>query len=325
MRQVVVAVFPGVQALDVSGPLDVFSEANAFVAADAGYVASVASEGAEPVRASNGQRLLSDIAFEDETARFDIALVAGGPALPTQAVQPALIAWLKAVAARAPRYGSICTGAFALGAAGLLAARKVTTHWQWSALLARRFPDAHVEADRIHCRDGPLITSAGVTAGIDLALALVAEDHGADVARAVAKRLVVFAQRQGGQSQFSPYLAAVRDADDPMAKVQAHVMANLQGDLSVAALAEAAGMSDRSFAREFVAWAQATPREFVELARIDAARHVLESTAIPLKTVAFNCGFASSDRMRLAFVRRLGVSPATYRMRFRGPSDSSED
>ena len=325
MRQVVVAVFPGVQALDVSGPLDVFSEANAFVAADAGYVASVASAGAEPVRASNGQRLLSDIAFEDEDAHFDIALVAGGPALPTQAVQPALITWLKAVAAGAPRYGSICTGAFALGSAGLLAARKVTTHWQWCALLARRFPDARVEPDRIHCRDGPLITSAGVTAGIDLALALVAEDHGVDVARAVAKRLVVFAQRQGGQSQFSPYLAAVRDADDPMAKVQAHVMANLQGDLSVAALAEAAGMSGRSFARGFGAWAQTTPREFVERARIDAARHVLESTAMPLKTVAFDCGFASADRMRLAFVRRLGVSPATYRSRFRGAPESSED
>ena len=325
MRHVVVAVFQGVQALDVSGPLDVFSEANAFVRADARYVTSVASAGAEPVRASNGQRLLADLAFEDEAARFDIALVAGGPALPTQAVQPALIAWLKAVAARAPRHGSICTGAFALGAAGLLAGRKVTTHWQWSALLARRFPDARVEADRIHCRDGPLITSAGVTAGVDLALALVAEDHGADVARAVAKRLVVFAQRQGGQSQFSPYLAAVGDAHDPMARVQAHVMANLQGDLCVAALADAAGMSGRSFARVFGDWARTTPREFVERARIDAARHVLESTAMPLKTVAFNCGFASPDRMRLAFARQLGVSPATYRMRFRGLPESSED
>ena len=325
MRHVVVAVFPGVQALDVSGPLDVFSEANAFVAADAGYVASVASAGAGPVRASNGQRLLADVAFEGEDARFDIALVAGGPALPTQAVPPALTSWLRAVAVRAPRHGSICTGAFALGAAGLLADRKVTTHWQWSALLARRFPDARVEADRIHCRDGPLITSAGVTAGIDLALALVAEDHGADVARAVAKRLVVFAQRQGGQSQFSPYLAAVRDMDDPMARVQAHVMANLQGDLSVAALADAAGMSGRSFAREFVDWARTTPREFVERARIDAARHALESTAMPLKTVAFNCGFVSADRMRLAFVRQLGVSPAAYRMRFRGLSESAED
>lgn len=136
---------------------------------------------------------------------------------------------------------------------------------------------------------------------------------------------MVFAQRQGGQSQFSPYLSAIRDADDPMARVQAHVMANLRGDLSVATLAQAAGMSGRTFAREFVAWAQTTPREFVERARIDAARHALESTAMPLKTVAFECGFASADRMRLAFVRGLGLSPASYPARFRGTSESSAE
>ncbi len=318
MRHVVVAVFPGVQALDVSGPLDVFSEANAFVADGAGYRASVASAGGGAVRASNGQWLLADVAFDVTDAPIDIALVAGSPALPTQVVDPALAAWLRTVAARAPRFGSICTGTFALGAAGLLAGRTVTTHWQWSGLLARRYPDARVEADRIHCRDGPLITSAGVTAGIDLALALVAEDHGAVVARAVAKRLVVFAQRQGGQSQFSPYLAAVGDVDDPMARVQAHVLANLRGDLSVAALSQAAAMGVRSFAREFVARAGMTPRDFVEGARVDAARHLLESMAQPLKTVAFECGFASGDRMRLAFARRVGVTPAEYRARFRG-------
>lgn len=323
MRHVVVAVFPGVQALDVCGPLDVLSEANAFVAEGAGYRASVASANGEPVRASNGQRLLADVAFEAADQRFDIALVAGGPALPTQVVDPGLATWLRTVATRAPRYGSICTGTFALGAAGLLAGRTITTHWQWAGLLARRYPDARVEADRIHCRDGPLITSAGVTAGIDLALALVGQDHGAAVARAVAKRLVVFAQRQGGQSQFSPYLAAVRDEDDPMAIVQAHVLANLRGDLSVAALARTAGMGVRSFAREFVAWAETTPRDFVERARVDAARQMLESTAHPLKTVAFDCGFASADRMRLAFVRRLGVAPAAYRGRFRGDAESA--
>ena len=172
--------------------------------------------------------------------------------------------------------------------------------------------------DRIHCRDGALITSAGVTAGIDLALALVAEDHGTAVARAVAKRLVVFAQRQGGQSQFSLYLAAVQEADDPMAIVQAYVVENLRGDLSVAALSAVAGMGVRSFARDFVAWAETTPRDFVERARVDAARQLLESTARPLETMAFDCGFASTDRMRLAFVRRLGVLPVAYRERFRG-------
>jgi transcriptional regulator GlxA family with amidase domain len=317
MRHVVIAVFQGVQALDVSGPLDVFSEANAFVPEGTGYVASVASAGGGEVRASNGQRLLADVSLE-AGGEFDVALVAGGPALPLQRVDASLVRWLRDVAARCPRFGSICSGAFALGAAGLLDGRTVTTHWQWSALLARRFPDARVEADRIHSRDGALITSAGVTAGIDLALALVAEDHGAAVARAVAKRLVVFAQRQGGQSQFSPYLAAASgDAADPMDRVQSHVIAHLRGDLSVAALAAVAGMSERSFARRFAAWADATPHEFVERARVDAARHLLESTPAPLKTIAWDCGFASAERMRLVFARRFGASPTRYRERFR--------
>jgi transcriptional regulator GlxA family with amidase domain len=200
----------------------------------------------------------------------------------------------------------------------LLDGRTVTTHWQWSDLLARRFPAARVEADRIHCRDGALITSAGVTAGIDLALALVAEDHGTDVARAVAKRLVVFVQRQGGQSQFSPFLAAASDdVADPMNRAQSHVVANLRGDLSVTSLALVAGMSERTFARRFLEWARATPHEFVERARVDAARHLLESTDAPLKSVAWDCGFASADRMRLVFSRRIDVSPADYRRRFR--------
>lgn len=317
MRHVVIAIFPGVQALDVSGPLDVFSEANLFVPDGVGYSTQVASRGGLAVRASNGQQLLADLALEDG-GEFDVALVAGGPALPQQTVDPSLVTWLRDVASRSPRFGSICTGTFALGSAGLLDGRTVTTHWQWSGLLARRFPDARVEADRIHCRDGALITSAGVTAGIDLALALVAEDHGAEVARAVAKRLVVFVQRQGGQSQFSPFLAATSDdAADPMHRAQSHVVANLRGDLSVTALALVAGMSERTFARRFLEWAQATPHEFVERARVDAARHLLESTGAPLKSIAWDCGFASADRMRLVFARRFGVLPTDYRRRFR--------
>ncbi len=318
MRHVVIAIFPGVQALDVTGPLDVFAEANDYVPASQGYASIVVSADGAAVRASNGMRLMADASFDAARGPYDVALVAGGPALPEQRVDPALVRWLQEVAARSPRFGSVCTGAFALGAAGLLDGRTVTTHWQSSQALARRFRAARVEADRIHSRDGPLITSAGVTAGIDLALALVGEDHGAAVALAVAKRLVVVAQRQGGQSQFSPYLAATSlDEKDPMGRVQSHVMANLRGDLSVARLAAAAGMSERSFARQFVEWAEVTPHEFVERARVDAARNLLESTAAPLKTVAWDCGFASAERMRLVFVRRLGVSPVQYRASFR--------
>jgi transcriptional regulator GlxA family with amidase domain len=237
--------------------------------------------------------------------------------LPQERIDVALLAWLRDVASTCPRFGSICTGAFALGAAGLLDGRTVTTHWQSSTLLARRFRQARVEPDRLFCRDGALITSAGVTAGIDLALALVAEDHGPALALAVAKRLVVFAQRQGGQSQFSPYLVpASRDAADPMARVQAWVMTHLRDDLSVQRLAAVAGMSARNFARLFVQWAEVTPHEFVERARVDVARRQLESSAAPLKTVAFDCGFASADRMRLVFSRRLGVT-GQYRASFK--------
>ena len=317
MRRVVVAVFPGVQALDVSGPLDVFAEMNAYLPEGSGYVASVASADGGPVRASNGMQIGADLSFADAGGPWDIALVAGGPALSEAKMDERLLAWLRAVANTSVRYGSICTGAFALGAAGLLDGKRATTHWQSATRLAHRFRAAKVEPDRIFCRDGALITSAGVTAGIDLALALVAEDHGADFALTVAKRLVVVAQRQGGQSQFSPYLvAAPSDPDDPMGKVQAHVLANLREPLTVEVLAEIAGMSARHFARVFVQRAEVTPHEFIERARMDVARSLLEASDKALKTIAWECGFTSADRMRLVFVRRLGISPVQYRANF---------
>ena len=274
MRHVVIAVFQGVQALDVSGPLDVFSEANAFVAEGAGYAASIASPGGAEVRASNGQRLLAGPVARGRRRvrrrarrRWPGAAAATGW---TRRSCAGCATWRRAARASgrsaAARSRSVPRGCSTAG--------PVTTHWQWSALLARRFPDARVEADRIHSRDGALITSAGVTAGIDLALALVAEDHGAAVARAVAKRLVVFAQRQGGQSQFSPYLAAASGDDaDPMDRVQSYVIAHLRGDLSVAALAAVAGMSERSVrAPSSRPWAEATPHWSSSSARASTPR-----------------------------------------------------
>ncbi|HMC44862.1 MAG TPA: AraC family transcriptional regulator, partial [Caballeronia sp.] len=227
MRSVAIAIFPQVQALDVAGPLDVFAEANGFVAPGAGYAITLVSVDNTPVRASNGTRMLADTTCEEPQQRYDIALVAGGPGLPFDPPDPRLSTWLRDVASRCERYGSICTGAFALGHAGLIDGRHVTTHWQNAPQLARQFPLAQVELDRIHIRDGNLVTSAGVTAGIDVALALVAEDHGPRIALAVAKRLVVFAQRRGGQSQFSPYLSAPADETSPAAKVQAYVMEHI--------------------------------------------------------------------------------------------------
>ncbi|WP_179401664.1 GlxA family transcriptional regulator [Burkholderia guangdongensis] len=337
MRSVAIAIFPGVQALDVAGPIDVFSEANGFLAPGDHYAVTLLAATRSALRASNGMTLVPDATFDaafdptfdampdaapDESARtFDLALVAGGPALPDAPPDPPLTAWLTGVASHCERYGSICTGAFALGHAGLLDERHVTTHWQHAQQLADRFPRARVDFDRIYLRDDRLVTSAGVTAGIDLALSLVAEDHGARTALAVAKRLVVFAQRQGGQSQFSPYLTAPADDTSPIAKVQAHVMANIRGAFTVRQLADVAGMSARHFARVFVQETHVTPHEFVERARLDAARQMLESGDAPLKAVAWESGFGHADRMRTVFAKRLGVTPQQYRERFRREAD----
>jgi transcriptional regulator GlxA family with amidase domain len=319
MPTVAIAIFPGVQALDVAGPVDVFSEANRFIAPEDHYEVKLIGAESAPLRASNGMTLVADATFSEARRPFDLALVAGGPALPDRAPDARVLEWLANVATQGGRYGSICTGAFALGHAGLLDARHVTTHWQHAAQLAAQFPNARVDFDRIYLRDGPLVTSAGVTAGIDLSLALVAEDHGPHIALAVAKRLVVFAQRQGGQSQFSPYLTAPVDETSPVAKVQAYVMERIRESFTVKQLADVAGMSARNFARVFVQETGVTPHEFVERARVDAARKLLESSGAALKAIAYDCGFGTADRMRIVFTKRIGATPMQYRERFRSP------
>jgi transcriptional regulator GlxA family with amidase domain len=315
-RKVAIAVHEGVQALDVAGPVDVFSEANGFVPRDARYETLLIGTSREPIRASNGMRMMADLTFEEAAGEFDISLVAGGPALPEAEADPRLTSWLRKGPESAGLYGSICTGAFALGHAGLLDGRMVTTHWQNAQQLAARFPAARVVPDRIYVRDGRMVTSAGVSAGIDLALSLVGEHHGPKTAVAVAKRLVVVAQRQGGQSQFSPYLTPIH-GDSPIARIQAHVMEHIGDRHSLQSLAVVAGMSSRNLARHCVQETGVTPHEFVERARIDAARMRLEADDTALKAVAFECGFGTADRMRVVFTERLGISPAQYRASFR--------
>lgn len=314
--KVALVIHPGVQALDVAGPIDVFAEANAFIGKDDRYETTLVARDRTPLRASNNMWLVPDLSFEEASGPFDLMLVAGGPDLPFTDPDQDMMRWLRAVPTRVAVYGSICTGAFALGHAGLLAGRRVTTHWQNAARLATSFPAARVEPDLIHVSDGPLITSAGVTAGIDLALALVRDRHGPAVAVAVAKRLVVVAQRQGGQSQFSPYLSAPADPLSPIARLQDHVMRNIGKRHTLRSLADAIGMSPRNLARQFVRETGITPHEFVERGRVDTARMLLEGTHLPLKSVAFDCGFPTPDRMRAVFVDRLGVTPAQYRASF---------
>ncbi|MET0309245.1 MAG: DJ-1/PfpI family protein [Sphingomonas sp.] len=314
--KVAVVIHAGVQALDVAGPVDVFAEANAFVPEGDRYETVIVARDRTPLRASNAMQLVPDQSFEEASGAFDLVLVAGGPDLPYVDPDPDMMAWLRSIPARTAVYGSICTGAFALGHAGLLANRRVTTHWQIAARLAAQFPAAQVEPDLIYLWDGPLITSAGVTAGIDLALALVRERHGAATAVAVAKRLVVLAQRQGGQSQFSPYLSVPADPESPVARLQTYVMGNIGQRHTLQSLAAEIGMSPRNLARQFVRETGITPHEFVERARVDAARMLLEGTLLPLKGVAYDCGFKTADRMRLVFVDRLGITPAQYRASF---------
>lgn len=315
-KTVAIVVFPGVQALDVSGPMDVFAEANRFLAAEDHYRLEVIGVERGPMACSNGLTLSAHRHFSEASQVYDLLLVAGGPQLPFLDFGEAIDAWLREACGRARRFGSICNGAFMLARAGLLDGRTVTTHWNDAEALAQLCPSSRVEADRLYVEDGQLYTSAGVTAGIDLSLYLLARDYGAEVALSVAKRLVVFTQRSGGQSQFSPFLTPHAEPTSAVAMVQLYVLANLTGDLTIADLANAANMSARNFSRVFAREAKVTPAEFVERARVDAARVMLESTKAPLKTVAYQCGFRDAQHMRNVFNRRLGVTPQQFRLNF---------
>ena len=316
MPTIAILIFPGVQALDVSGPMDVFAEANSFLPAEQQYAIEVLGTQEGLLRCSNGLSLAAHRHYAQANDAYDLLLVAGGPGLPAQPYDAALSAWLARAAGKAGRHGSICNGAFLLGHAGLLDGKKVATHWNDAAALAARFPLAQVDADSIYVHDGKLVSSAGVTAGIDLALSLLADDGGAPLALQVARRLVVYTQRQGGQSQFSPHLTPVVDAASPVAQAQQYVLAHLGEALDVDTLAQLVAMSPRNFARNFVRELGVTPAGFIESARLDSARVLLAVSDAPLKTIAWRCGFGTADQLRAVFLRRLGVSARQYRQHF---------
>lgn len=317
VRRIAIVIHDGVQALDVTGPMDVFAESNVYIPTQDRYETVLVAGEQGPLRASNNMQIVADLSFEEAAGEFDILLVAGGPSLPDASPDPKTMGWLRLATNRATIYGSICTGAFSLGHAGLLDGYRATTHWQNAQKLAAMFPTAHVEQDLIYLRDRQLVTSAGVTAGIDLALALVGQEHGPEVALKVAKRLVVVAQRQGGQSQFSPYLTAPADPASPIARIQEHIRINIGRRHTLKSLADEVAMSSRNLARHFTHETGMTPHEFIERARIDMARMLLEGTDRALKAVAHDCGFGTADRMRIVFSERLGVTPAQYRANFR--------
>jgi transcriptional regulator GlxA family with amidase domain len=319
-----IVIFDGVQALDVAGPLDVFAEANTFLPEHQKYQVSLVGQRAGTVSCSNGMQLSVPYSYADFDTPFDLLLIAGGPQLPDAQPRRELLRWLQDQARGAARFGSVCNGAFVLAHAGLLDGKEVTTHWADAGRLADEFPRAAVQPDRIFIRDGRLFTSAGVTAGIDLCLSLVAEDWGHELAVRVAKRLVVYIQREGGQSQYSPYIGVRKDQDPIVGKVLRYVTEHITDTLSIEQLASAVSVSRRTFSRLFAKYAKVTPSAFVEQVRVDTARRLLEETDAPLKTVAFKCGFHSATHMRTTFSRRLNVTPKQYRQRFRGAAGKQQ-
>jgi transcriptional regulator GlxA family with amidase domain len=311
MRRVVIVAFPAVQSLDVAGPAEVFA------AAGDEYRVEIVAPAAGMVRASSGLALWSDATLADVRGPIDTLVVAGGEGTRTVMLDEAFVGDIRRLAPASRRVASVCSGAFVLAAAGLLDGRHATTHWGWCDVLAAAFPTVTVESDRIFVRDGDVWTSAGVTAGIDLALAMVEDDVGRDVALAVARRLVVFLKRPGGQSQFSAQLAGQLAERQPLSDLQGWIADHLADDLSVERLAERTAMSVRNFSRTFSREVGLTPARFVERARVDGARRLLEESSASVDEIAVRCGFGTSETMRRTFLRSLHVTPTDYRRRFR--------
>lgn len=315
-KTIVMLALPGVQLLDVSGPLDVFAEANAQAGYEV-YRLLVAAAEPGPIHSSSGVRIMPDrIVDRDIDEAIDTLLVAGCPNAAAVPLDSQVVDWLRRRAPTARRFGSVCSGAFFLAAAGLLDGRRVTTHWAVADELAKQFPDVTVDDDAIQISDGPLRTAAGVTAGLDLTLALVEEDLGREIAMRVASQLVMFFKRPGGQMQFSRKGEAVPAGRSALQELQRWVAANPAGDHSVANLAERMDLSPRHFARLFRNEVGITPATWVEEARVSAARRYLEQGNEAPKQVAALCGFADADTLRRAFARHVGVTPAEYRKRF---------
>jgi len=318
---------PGkVHLLELAGIRDAFFEANCKMASGDLYRVQLVTEEGVAAESASGVKYLPDSGICAAARPSDTLIVTGPygvPAPPSRAVTQ----WLQEQARNSRRYGSTCTGAFLLAHAGLLDGRRATTHWEYASRLAVEFPDIQVEPDRIFVRDGPVFCSAGVTAAIDLALALIEEDHGRALALWVARRLVVFLKRPGGQSQFSAALTAQAATTSPIDRIRLHILENPRANLGLDALAEVAGVSPRHLSRLFRSELGMNPAAYVELTRIDIARRLLEDGAAPIKTIAYAAGFGSTTTLRRAFLRRIGVAPLQYRLRFQtaGSGKPNED
>ncbi|HUH80863.1 MAG TPA: GlxA family transcriptional regulator [Solirubrobacteraceae bacterium] len=325
-RHVAIVVYPGVQSLDVTGPLEVFAGADAAISARRrpaggpparGYEVSTVGRGG-PTRSSSGLAIVPERELEDVQRPLDTLIVPGGSGHRRAEADERLVEWIARTSTSARRTVSVCTGAFLLARAGLLEGRRATTHWASAERLAAEHPGVEVDPDPIYIRDGAVWTSAGVTAGMDLALALVEEDHDRELALTIARHLVLFLRRPGSQSQFSATLTSQEPEREPLREIQRSVIEDPAGEHTVEAMAARAHMSPRHFARAFRAETGVTPGRYVERVRLEAARRLLEDTSAAITAVAAGAGFPSAETMRRAFIRALGVSPAEYKRRFHG-------
>jgi len=320
--RVAMLAYPDIQMLDVVGPLEVFSRTSRWLKdngkrKDDAYSLEILGLKRGVFRASSGLRLFADRRFDEVGRGIDTLMIAGGRGAERYRAHPKLRGWIKRQAGWVRRLASVCTGAFFLAEAGLLDGRRATTHWGWCARLARRYPGVRVEPDTIYVREGSIYTSAGVTAGMDLALALVEEDQGRDVALAVARELVLFLRRPGGQAQFSAQLAVQFAEREPLRDLQAYILDHPREDLSVEALASRVAMSPRNLARVFTREVGTTPARFVTSVRVETARRLLEESSEDLEAICSLSGLGTPESLRRAFVRVVGVAPSQYRERFR--------
>jgi len=320
-RRVLMLTFANAEMLDAVGPLEVFAKANELSGKPEYHIALVAPTGGA-LTMTSGLTLQANLSFDDDPGPVHTLLVGGGDGARSNAREAKVQAWLGRLAPRVDRLGSVCTGAFVLAAGGYLDGRRVTTHWRRWHALAEAFPKVEVDPDAIFVRDGRIVTSAGITAGIDLALHLVEEDLGRELAFAVARRLVVYGRRTGGQSQFSAALLAQAPGGSRFDILRDWISANPGADLQVEALAARAGMSSRSFHRHFTRETGMTPARYVELARVDAARAALEESREPMDQIAHRLGFGHAETLRRVFHRHLSIGPGDYRRQWaRNSSD----
>lgn len=321
-QKVVMLAFPDAQILDITGPMEIFSRTARWLkdhgrVSELCYDLSIVAKDKGPIRTSSGMQILADYSLDDRV-EADTILISGGIGFRQAISDESTLEWLKENLSKVKRVGSVCTGSFVLAELGLLEGKRATTHWAYCEEMHKNFPNVEVDSDAIYVKQGNIYTSAGVTSGMDMALAMVEEDWGQAVALAIAQEMVLYLKRPGGQSQFSPLLRTQQSETERLQQLILWATENPAEDLSVQALAERASMSPRNFARRFLKETQLTPAKYVEQIRVECARRKLENTQEKLERIARDSGFKTAEIMRRSFMRTLGITPNQYRERFKG-------